>query len=781
MHAPQKKISIPRDPATTVMLRKRVRTNKVDLRRLFDTLKSLRNERSALIELPPPTATQDGSPAPQNIRKWESVEAMEHEDITDDNEPNIRVFQQNIELPKLLKQPLESLSETPILDAATGLDAAVTTKKGLSKVDLHLLRKLTNALTFFAHSPLSVSKEVFHWLQQFRSNPKVLQLLTPHAWTILWALETDLIPSFRSKLIGDLMVAAGVEMTEEQEIGYIGGLFWNNAKEKAMKRWMNKIKTGKASPAFWNVGIRMMSLDQKPDVAKHWAGVMVKTLGTSDVKTWIPIIMSYNHINEPSQARRAYKSMLKWSEKTKEKIKMSQYDDICMSFLDGGDPAMGLEIYKHAVYSGSPALERMQTDIYEYLSPAVLAAQDTKETPEALNKFSVSALRELPPKIADKYFYGSWMRNLMRMGRTDLAWHLVRNVMIQRGFMLDSVHLNWIIQGFLEEENIEMAEGIAKEMIQMRLRNLEMKKEDWKDWSGKETPTAETETKDSDTTTTWSILDPSITPPATIQTFSLLINYYARRQRMEKVVDFASTMASCQLLPNSYIFNHFIYSLFRVHDLPRLARTYSIMLASEKGKPDMETWHIMWVAMTKRYTRKRTRFSEFPTPRVLFADMIKYLPRGRMLGREGDEEKMIDIWHNIIRSFMLARDFPGTLVALHAGKRIWGMEVDETIVRDIALGILKSRSWDPQLSGMPKVYEKMVVDSVEQLGVLGQRFLGRRRRRRGVKGEVGMLRRVKDPEGLLEGLTVMFGERATVREMLESTKNEMGVGGLTIS
>lgn len=105
------------------MLRKGVRTNQTDLRRLFDTLKSLRNQRTAITELPTPrTRANEGTRATVlegDKKEWDSIEAMEAADVIDDNEPRIRVFRQTIKPPELLKQPLESLSETPILDAAT--------------------------------------------------------------------------------------------------------------------------------------------------------------------------------------------------------------------------------------------------------------------------------------------------------------------------------------------------------------------------------------------------------------------------------------------------------------------------------------------------------------------------------------------------------------------------------------------------------------------------------------------------------------------------------------
>lgn len=763
------------------MLRKGIRPPPVNLHRLFDTLKSLRNVRnSPLTELPPPSAPQPAA------KSWESISAMEAEDVLNDDEPTVRVFRQDIEPPRLLKQSLESLedanSSSPILDAATGLDRGVASTKGLSKIDLQRLRNLTNALNFFSHSPLSVSKEVFHCLDQFKASPKVLQLLTPRAWELLWALEVSTVPSLRSRLIGEMMVSAGVPMSEDQEIAYIGGMFWNEAKETAFKRWAEGTKTGNASSAFWNVGIRMYSLDLRPEMAEYWIQQMIAALGRAEPKDWIPIIMSYNQIYQPRRAWHAYSEMRRWTKQTEKPITLSQYDNICMSFLDGGGPALGLQVFKHMVYSGPPALERMKMQCYSALSPAILAAQKSTDSPTELNNLSMDALKNLPPKVGDKYFYGSWMKNLMRMGRSDLAWYLVRDVMVKRGLVPDSIHLDWIIQGFLEEGNTRMAEEIANEMFREKLSRVAVKKDcppytDWSSASSATVPTAKLSTAPSKPPT----LIPGPTAPATIQTFSLLINHATRRQRMDLVVSLTTLMARCEIDANSYIFNHLLYALLRTHDLPRLSRTFAILLSTPTAEPDLESWHIMWMAEWRRHTQTHRKFEVFDRPRELFGMMVKRLPRRTVKEGEG-RDRMLDLWVVIVKCFNLAKDLPGMLVALHAGKMVWGVPVDERIVKEVTLGVFKGRNWDPKTTGgvRPPVEEAAVKSGVRELHELGRKLLDRRKR-----GRVKLnWKSVRDPKGLLEGLTSLLrwemGEGSGAEEEVMKAKAEMRMEELTV-
>ncbi|KAL7268918.1 hypothetical protein RUND412_008441 [Rhizina undulata] len=820
------------------MLRSRLRADKRDLRRIFDNLSQLRAERQVtLTELPLPISHPPTAPAPQfpfvdeKIRKWESVEQIQQAAIFDDNEPDFRVFEQTLEPPTLLTTPLKELSRqnekvridrrggkraersSKILDAATGLEKTVTSTEGLSEGDLFLLRRFTSALTFISHSPLRASKEVFHWLG--RANPRILKLLTPYAWKLMWALEVSQIPSSRSKLIGDKMVSAGVPLSEEQEIAYIGGLFWNEGHDEAFRRWQDYIsRPGGGSLPMWNLGVRMYSLHQQPEKAERTIARMVKALGYVDAKTWIPVIMSYNHTYQPEKAWESYEKMRRWAKKNGELIKASQYDDLCQSFLDNGQPALGLDIYKHMVYSGHKALERMKTETYQKLSPAVREAQDLTMNPDELNDLSLDALKNLPPKVADKYFYGGWMKNLMRMGRTDLANFLVREVMTQHGYKSDAIHLNWIIQGFLEEQNLPMAESLAKEMIDERLKQLHSKQsksseqppedgEEFLPWSvGVPPPTSEASSILGLSTLSESPKPSSEPPkspvaPATIQTFSLLYHYHARRQQLHKTIELSNLMSDCQIMPNSYILNHLLHALLRSHDMAGITTTYQSLLVTGKITPDLETFHILWMACWRRYTRNIRKYSGFPSPRELFRQTLQHLwipPKLDTAHPEYPEQLLAqqnslqELFHKILKSFCLSRDLSGVLVSMHTLSHLWSIRVTKHAIKQVILCLLRLYNWHPVLS---RLTGKEVKGSLMQVSQLSKALKWARKRRMGGGGgrkrlvveattRVIMGKKKKRAKGTgLEALTVLvrteMGPGARTVEKIGRAKEEMGV------
>ncbi|KAI5798802.1 hypothetical protein EDC01DRAFT_628656 [Geopyxis carbonaria] len=667
--------------------------------------------------------------------------------------------------PMLKASARKTARKASVLDQATGLDKIVASTGDLTDQDVYLLRKLTTAMVWVHQPSHDAVKEVFFWLQKIQGKPPILKVLTPYAWKFLWALETSPIPSFRTRLIGDLMVAAGAPFSEEQEIAYIGGLFWNEAREQAIERWRRLVKDN-TSPAVWNLGVRMFALEQKPEMAQEIIKQMIRELGYTEHKTWIPVVLSYNHIYENEKAWDAYLKLRFWAEKNSMTVTAAQFDDLAMSFLDSNQPSMGLEVYKHMVFLGFGALDRQQTETYRNLATAVKEAQNSAKTPDSLNKLSLDALQTLPAHVADKYFYGGWMRNLMKMGRTDLAYFLIREVMFSKGHPPDSIHVNWVIQGFLEEGNVKAAEKLADEMIKRRLYAIGKAEKD-------ETMVHDPEGKLSGINITGDIR----LPPATIQTFSILINYFSRRQKMDQIVILCARMRQCEIPANSYIMNHMLYALFRVHDMPRLASSFDSMTHGDIV-PDCESFLVMWMAMFKSYTHNRRRYPEFLTPRDLFKRTFQALSKSQ---RSENHDKMVRIWHYVIKSFMLDRDLEGGLLALHAGKKVWDLPIDETIVREIAFGVLKARPWDPRKTQAekPRITPHTMAVSVDTLKLLGESLMLARRRKRGPLRSRTTIPKLDPHDSSLESLTLLLskelGNSNLTLDDLKRARADMGV------
>jgi pentatricopeptide repeat protein len=755
------------------------------LRQIFQNLQRLRSERQvSLTEVPLPSQPAGGN-------------------------GSIRVFEQTLETPVFLRPgqpPPEDAAavkkkqeeeekkkkekKPTILDVATGMDKVFASTEALSEDEIFLLRKLTASMVVASTASEKAAADVLARLRTLEGYPKLLRLLTPYAWKFIWAMDTadqQGIPSVRSKMIGDLMVKAQAEMDETQEIAYVGGLFWHGSQETAMKRWFALKKRFSTSPQVWNLGVRLFALQQEPVKAEKIVNDMIKTLGYTEHKTFIPVIMAYNHIQDGVNAWRTYKRMQEMAKKRKERITARQFDELAMSFLDNMQPRRGLEIYKHMVYEGHDALDRQQTETYQNLQIAVQAAQREIVDPEALNEFSKDTIKNFPPHVANRVFYSGWMLNLMRMGRSDLAWYLVTDVMRQQQFYPDSTQCNWVIQGFIQEGNIELAEHVAEQMIAVRHRYVQGRKNPLPA-ANMTAPEVDPELLNTSTSSEDAAMLEDIkirsTAPATVQTFSILIQHYIRRQRMDKVVELTSKMLECAIFPNSYILNHMLYSMLRSSDMERLARTFIQMVAQGKVQPDLVTFEVMWLAMWRHHTQIKRMGPEFLTPRQLFKMTVMYLSK-RERENEENEGKMRDVWHYIIKSFLLARDLEGTLIVLHAGVEMWDMQIDSTVVQEVAFGVLRARPWDPN-SERPKIGPEALVSSVARLQQLGREIVLQRAggRKRAGQRKRGITTVLDEQEGTLESLTILLknemGDSTLVLDDLGRAYHDMGLEGVKL-
>jgi len=796
-------------------LRARIQAQR-DLRRLCENLIHLRKDRpSTLTEIPipgqqpkkktkalrsqapkdPPPAvipnlarplvvnrSISGAPAvEQKIRKWESVEEIQNEVLGEGEGGegiDVRIFEQTVR---------------GRVDMIDGRKVG-----GLTPTEQYVLKRLERALFLLERNPVVLKKEIFYWLERTKAMPWVLKSLTEYAWRTIWALETDEIPTSRSKLIGNLMIAAQVPLSEEQEIAYIGGLFWNDSRPQAMERWRSRARVGSASREFWNLGVRLFALDQNPEGAYYTIQRMEMHLVPIDYRDYIPVVMAYNHIGQPAKAQEVYKEMGKCAKKNGDMIKTKAYDDISMSFLDAGEIDRGLSIYREMMFTGNKALKRIHEDAKGRLSTATVAGGQPPEAKPlddlhepSLADLPLEELKELPHEKWDQYFIEGWMQSLLRMGRTDLVYILVTSELPKRGFPTDSVHFNWVIKGFLKEGSIEMAEYVAQAMIHEKLRHVQSQASPGTSGGGGQQAVADTQLTtpppppgEQDK----GQKDLIIAPPATVYTFSHLILHFSRHQRMERVAAYSGLLSQCGLQSNSFIYNHILYSLYRLHYHERFDQVFAPMLANPPHPnlhPDIETWQIVWAAQRRRLTLIRNT-----TPnhhRYLFREMIRTLPPPQS---EHERKIVQDFWQKIVKCFVIVQDFHGLLVALHAGVKGLGVELDKTILREITVGVLKTRRRfvpDPANPGsaVSTVVGRETVDA--SMAYLVKQGLNLLKRRKGAVA-AGMRRK-----RLLEGNLASISELLTVEsanqpgdngggfvESIKVAKRELGVEGLVI-
>jgi pentatricopeptide repeat protein len=744
------------------MLRNRARVDRQKLLHVFKNLARLKAERKVVYtESVPPDVEERRRPIGEG-REYASIDLLGSAGAKAPPQESGHYLQP---IPGTENKMAESAEgrRVSVIDHVTGLHRVMYSTE-LTDEEVQILRKLVGVMLFAREPSPEATKEVMKRLRMLENHPKLLKLISPYGWQFLWAMETDEIPGPRSRQIGELMVKAGVPMSEEQELAYIGAMFWTSSREQAVKRWETYIKKNR-SPAVWGLGVKLYCLMEQPNKAVSVVQNMVKTLGQVSYKVWIPIILAFNHIQEGKQAFHTYGRMRRYAEQNGDRITAEQFDSIAMSFLENYNPDMGLQVYKHMVFAGHNALDRQQTETYQNLSQAVKAAQQATMDPETLNTISLDYIKSLPPSVANQYLYSGWMLNLMRMGRTDLALTLVADVMVSQGFLPDSIHYNWIIQGFLQEDRVDLAVEIGMQMIAERKRQI-----------------ADSPNKPAVTTTA----KPGRVPddeekmpvaPATVQTFSILMQYYSRRQLIDKVAPLYQEMQECKIQANSYIMNHLLLALHRIRDYNQLARSFVKLVDDIKVAPDFESFSIMWTAMWRFNSSDKKVTGPFLKPRDLFRMTFQHLPKQT----PESEGLMKDIWHSMMKCFFLARDLEGALLALHAGTSEWGLKIDQTIVQECAFGVLRARPYDStNPDGRPYIDAPTVVISAQNIRELGFDIKERRTGKRSQRKRTIIF----DPEdSTLASLNTIImkdlGMTTLVQDELRRARHDMGLDQVT--
>ncbi|TGZ81945.1 hypothetical protein EX30DRAFT_395321 [Ascodesmis nigricans] len=701
------------------MIRSRLARIPTSLSKIAQNIARLKAERTGGLvdvtpsdELNPATATKHphhakavAAPPTTNYArtKYDSIEAMQAS-LEEEDEAVHRVFEERpaYEQQKLLRpgwtrdldaEPYQEFDENTELlltkiDEVTGVAdvvrAAMEDEFPMSQEEVILLRKVSNAMMFASHSTKPEAIDyMFSILRKLVNRAEIVRHFTPYAWEFLWAFDESEIPTFRSRLIGDLMAKAGAPFNRQQELKYIGGLFWNDAKDAAIKRWEGLVERDPA-PEVYTIGVKMFTLQCRPDVVEWLIEDMVKKVGYADHRHYGSVAQAYNHMFEGEKAWEAFKKLEYWEKKNNAKTSAQQLDDLAMSFLDGHQPAYGLEVFKKLVRDTPPS-ERVAARTFANLERAVYELQESATKPEELNEISRSALEHLPPTVNNKHFYGAWLLNLLRMGRPDLACYVSLEVQPAAGFPAEATQVNWVIQGFLEMDNLKMAEFLVNRMAYVCLKeigNHEAAAALAEESSiGSLPPEAGQLAK---------LVDPARfaekIPAATVQTFSVIMQYLSRRQNLNSVIKFTQTMINCDIEWNSYILNHLLYALLRSSEMTRLSLTFTSMVPPEgRIVPDSVTYGIMWAAVRNRYTQNR-RKTDFITPRELFQYMFTTNPE-----IDPTDDKAKKMWYHLIQSFFLSHDLEGALLALHAASKQWKFAVDPFAVRLIALGVFKNR------------------------------------------------------------------------------------------
>ena len=587
----------------------------------------------------------------------------------------------------------------------------------LSPAKNKLLDRFNKSL-FYAAKDVSGSlprKTLWQTYQRCKiQNLPFMDLIPKKAWDVLWATQLAAPTSAQGRaehlrILAADMQESGKELDVDQRIVSIESLSDEGRPSEAIQQWRSQQqilgKDAYCSFAYQSLGVRLYAsqaikglhnqqqtrangsspaADQSLGVLTHTSQfnaeqIAMRMLITSDEehirarsRILIPVIEAWACVSNEDGIRKAWALYLRLRMLLGSEMSPNDYDKITTGFLRVGRTDVALAVFKDMMLTGEKSMYRSD-ELYRKSLGLVGDLQWNSVDFAELTKVSLTALTVLPQHFQNKFFFASWLKKLIGMGNTDAA-AMVVELMYERNVRPDAKHLNGIVGAWLRSgrgTDREKAEQLAWAMVHERLDFVARRR-------GNSVP------RDLSIHRLPERLKRTV-PPATIETFSILLQHYERRGLWEQTQLLREKLPLAEIQPNSYFMNHLLYAELRRGEHGKAWRMYEQM--SHKVKTDLETYACLWDCEKSHLDRLTMHnFDAFPRPRKIMCDMISWYSKSdKGLRTKAQEDFSKDLYDQIIRCFCLAKDLEGTLVALYALRESFQFYPDPETSRTVTL------------------------------------------------------------------------------------------------
>ncbi|MCJ1468263.1 hypothetical protein MMC07_006891 [Pseudocyphellaria aurata] len=518
--------------------------------------------------------------------------------------------------------------------------------------------------------------------------PPFIHLLPDEAWDILWTSQDEVSEGGQdralhlSTLARD-MTQSGKQLNFRQGTVLIESLLIEGRQLEALKCWQSLAgqvdKDDESLIEYKMLGVRLYASGGDPKKAQELAFEVLGKEQQDMSAVLVPVMEAWVNSTDDYGTKNAWALYLHVKAQLGSKIMPADYDQISVAFLQAGRKDLALAVFKDMMLTGEET-EYESNELYKRSLGLISKLHLDSIDPSALTKVSLTALTVLPRKFQNKFFYGSWMKRLIGLGCPDEA-AVVIDLMFERGVKPDSKHLNGIMGAWLRNgtaKDKEKAEKMGWAMIQERLDLVRRRRGSSVITGGR--------TEDS--------IDIPITPhlkrtvaPATIETFSLLLQHYERRGRLKMVQLLRDHLHLAQIRPNTYFMNHLLYAKLRSGEHQRSWELYKSM--SPKVPRDLETFAALWDCEKAHQNRLNVYASDwFPGPRRIIHEMVSwYTTLGPKSRHDVQQAITKELYDQIIRCICLSKDLEGTIVALYAMKEYFHFYPDDGTARMVTLQV----------------------------------------------------------------------------------------------
>lgn len=510
-------------------------------------------------------------------------------------------------------------------------------------------------------------------------------------WTTLWTIfsdeqRTNLDRMAHISYLGGDMMQAGIPLEIPQKFLYIEACFLERDHNAAIEVWENTKKSigddGTQLREYWKLGIRMFCHSGQVRRALQTASFLLNTTDDiADCRVLLLIIEASLNLPQDSEKQIAWALYIRLRAILGPEMNMEDYDAVTSIFLAANQPDLALGAFKDMMLTGNKsAAVHDSTALYQEVAGIEEELDLVTINNSELQWEDSRTLAKLPAQFNNKFFFGKWIKKLIGDDELDAA-KKVLDLMIDRGIFPDAKHMNGLIGALYRTgtvRNQTIAEDMAWKMIAARLQFVEQREVP----SGLKEPLRAVKGVGKD-----GVKNLFLAPRATIETFSILVQQYRRRQMQERLVDLFHTLKKAQIPPNTVFMNQLIMVDTKSHQSQWAWDTYLSLVQTYRVQPDFETYDFLWHLM-KRATDPVSKGSTrpFTSTRSLFAEMTK---RASDLNRV--DKMPQELYNDIILCFCLAEDQVGTAVALRALQHRFGLYPSEDTVRSVVLQLARLR------------------------------------------------------------------------------------------
>ncbi|KAL8882237.1 MAG: hypothetical protein Q9192_007617 [Flavoplaca navasiana] len=632
------------------------------------------------------------------------------ERLSNEDRHRVRLALQQTQLSDEEKAQVEAESEELTNRALGELDnghgAEILQQIELDELDMAMdlapqqkahLRRFNACLKHAASDIVDPKKRKDLWISYERCKrllPSFTEFVPNKCWDIIWRSQfatsnegRDLTPHL--SILAQDILKSGKELSKEQRETIIDTYISEGRVNEAQHEWdkQNIPNEAHSTKRHASKGVRIYLLQGDIEKAQDIANKSFDVSDPSTARCIIPVIEACAKSRTDDATQKSWHLYLELRQRLGASIQIHDFDRLAMCFIGAGRTDVALAVFKDMMLTGRESSNN-QDELYKTSITLIGTLQSGSASPSELTRVSLSALATLPREFQNKFFYGSWIKKLIGMGEVQAAVSVVE-LMYERGVTPDAKHVNGIIGAWFrsgQSMQKEKAEQLGWAMIEQRLEVVKRRRGD----------------RSRQTISKLQSRIPShiqrVVPPATIETFSLLLLYYERHGRSEAVRALKEHLDLAEILPNSYFMNHMLYAELRRGE-PRVAwQLYQAM--KDSVKPDLETFACLWDCEKAHLDKLSIEpVDDFPEPRKVFRDFLAWYTglsiRSRAAAREDFSE---DLYNQIMRCMCLAKDLEGTLVTLYSLKAVFGFLPNDETLRMIPMLVARRSLGQPQMT-----------------------------------------------------------------------------------